>query len=188
MSKPLFGKKTFIFLTTLILLSSISVSAFAYVTSGKKWPSSAITYYIISGTPFYGYSGAISTATGWWDSKTDVSLTGQSNGNISVMAADYGYTSWDGITQSNSYTDTKTYYAAYISLNRYHTDGYISSGNTLRLTLVTAHEFGHALGLSHAISGFPMMFGADVWNAYQENNSLANGPTQDDIDGINSIY
>lgn len=64
------------------------------------------------------------------------------------MAADYGYTSWDGTTQRNYYTDTNYIYAAYISLNRYHTDSYISSGNQLRLNLVTAHEFGHALGLT----------------------------------------
>lgn len=188
MRKSLLIKKTFMFFITLILLLSISITAFAYVTSGQKWPSSSISYYIISGTPFVGYSGAISTSVGWWNSKTDAYLYGESDGAISVMAADYGVTSWDGTTQRNWHASSNYYYAAYISLNRYFTDEYIAEGNQLRLNLVTAHEFGHALGLNHATYNFPIMFGSDVWTAYLNNNSLANGPTTDDINGINSIY
>lgn len=134
-----------------------------------------------------GYSGTISTAVGWWDSKTDVSLYNSSTSNLIVVANNYGYTSWDG--QSDYGWDNNNYFLySTLKFNRYHTDGYISSGNQLRLNLVAAHEFGHSLWLDHNMTDFVMMFGGDVWNAYLQNNSLANGPAFDDINGMNSIY
>lgn len=188
MSKSKISQKTIIMIvTTFTLIVCMQNFVFAYSLAGPKWPSSSIAYTV--NVPV-SYSSEVTDAAYWWSSLTDANLYSSSSANVSVVASDYGYTSWDGQT-SRSYTTnwlgTQTYTSATQKLNRYFTDSY-DMNNPLRLKLVIAHEFGHVLGLNH-VGGYHMMYGSDVWVAYQNNMSLGvNGPTYDDFNGVNALY
>jgi len=63
----------------------------------------------------------------------------------------------------------------------------MASYSPFHVQLVTAHEFGHEISLAHVYS-YVMMYGNDVWVAYQNNGNLAWGPQADDIEGVNARY
>lgn len=169
-----------LFLGTLILLQARSAFAYAYMGSGK-WPTSVIPYAIHPSVPS-SHVILIEGAAKWWTDLTDVSLPRQSQNKITVYEYDYGNTSWDGISYVQPGWNS-TFQYGNLQLNHYFTKSYPA----LRVKLVAAHEFGHLLSLAH-VDLYVMMYGNDVWQAYQRNNDLADGPQADDIAGVNNRY
>jgi len=146
-----------------------------------KWPTTSIRYAIGTDVPS-SHVAPIQNSAQWWTDKTDIDLIRDSSSQINALVYDYGYTSWDGLSYMNPGWNSTFQYGNF-QLNYYFTKDYSS----LHIQLVAAHEFGHELSLNH-VSSYVMMYGSDVWYAYQQNSDLANGPQQDDINGINNRY
>lgn len=175
-------KKRFMVLLTFILLLTSTSSVFAYSLFGGKFSSKYIKYAIETSVPT-SYVAPIQNAASMWYNSTHVYLTQGGSNVITVYAYGYGNTGWDGVSFMNPSWTSSTYTYGTIQLNRTYADSY----SDLHKKLVTCHEFGHELGLAH-VSSYVMMYKSDVWNAYLSNNSLANSPAQDDINGVNSLY
>lgn len=166
-------------ITMFFAFSNVAL-AYAYMGSGK-WSSSTVNYAIDTSVPS-SYDSIIEEAADWWTTSTDINLVRNSNSTINVYAYDYGQTGWDGYSNMNPDWNSAFSYGNF-QLNTYYTSSYSS----LRLKLVSAHEFGHELSLDH-VYGYNIMYVDNVWVAYQNNSNLQNGPQQDDIDGVNARY
>lgn len=178
-------KLKYITLFTLLIISVFYIQVYGYNYLGTgKWSSGNVNYAISVDTPS-GYVNPIIWAAEMWTNNSDYKLTRNNSSQINVYAYNYGITDWDGITYINSKNPpiNETYSYANIQINRRYADSY----DDLRKKLVICHEFGHTASLAHEVV-YTMMYGDDVWEAYQNNNNLRYSPAQDDINGVNNRY
>ena len=179
-------KSKYIAFSVLLIISVFCIQVYAYNYMGTgKWPSPNVNYAISSDVPS-DYVNPIVWAAEMWTNNSEYKLTRNNSSQINVYAYNYGSTSWDGITYINGITDppiNQTYSYANIQINRAKADSY----DDLRKKLVVCHEFGHTASLAHEVA-YTMMYGRDVWKAYENNNNLRYRPDPDDITGINNRY
>lgn len=161
------------FLLTCVFTIAITTTAFATVplipyASSYKWatPTDIKWYYTQQGT--YDYSSSILAACNAWEYSTSkFNYSENFNYNWHVFSKNYGYTSWDGIT---NYITKET------KINDYHYSDF--AANTTELV---SHELGHCNGLGDSYDDLLVLM---RWQGY----SGSAIPTASDLATINLLY
>jgi len=159
-------------------------TALAYNTYGwaLRWTDMGYQFYSNGGMAFpTGAQANVDQAASEWSQQpTPVTLARDPNNPIIFV---FSYSANDGLNgQGGCYTwgnNPNECAVGYIELNFYY------SSNPAENTSV--HEFGHAMGLDHSCVGNSVMSGPQP-NCQNQGYSYMNTPTQDDVDGLNSVY
>ncbi|XP_061196591.1 matrilysin-like [Saccostrea echinata] len=158
-----------------------------FVAIGKKWPNKIISWKVNSYTeqlPKSEQRSAFENGLKYWSEVTPLKFketTGNADIKISFGKGNHGdgkYNAFDGrgsvLAHAFFPTNGETHFDD-DELWTYQKDG-------TELQTVSAHEFGHALGLSHSREPESLM--APFYKGYDPDMTLH----QDDINGIQSIY
>lgn len=163
-----------------------------YRTIGAKWPGSTVTWKIAGYTydlPRESQRRAYYNAFAKWANVANLNFREVSGNQDADILISYGrYHHGDGAPfDGRGRTLAHAYFPGNspISGDTHFDDDEDFTENTpegTNLEIVAAHEFGHALGLSHSQVSEALM--APFYQGYDPNYSLH----QDDINGIRSLY
>lgn len=177
-------KKLLIFILCTFLTFAIVQQVYAYSLLGGKHQTNNITYVIRDFNGTYDKVGKhLNTAISEWNAtSTKISfsaLSGTGRPQIVIKSDDYGNTGWSGrATNYREWVTFGDYVDSVVQGNLYYLNqtGYDSND----VKGVWSHELGHALGLGHVSGSNKLMYDNDGRTVYK--------PTQDEIDGVNSLY
>lgn len=159
---------------------AVFMSSQVYATrlGGKFVQSGTTTYLKFSYGGAHNYYGNVwQGAANWRATPTDIDIQPWPGAPSAIHIDVYDtYTSdtWWGATFFNP-CSTCTYHRNYFYLN----ERTLKSESDFTRTKVATHEFGHAIGLAHAISGTSIM---------QQGHLSFNTPRTYDINDVNWIY
>jgi len=173
-------KKLTTFCLVVMLALFLCSSAYAFVTTGMKWASNSLTYYVsFTGTGRLEYVLGAADFT----SSTNINLSQTSSSSsydILCTTANLSLVDWDGYAYwsgSGSVTTSATLY-----LNGTYTNSY----STNKRLSVASHEFGHALGLGDLSSGNARLMNGYTYNRFEVYGVYT--PTIGEITGIAYLY
>ncbi|XP_036379355.1 collagenase 3-like [Megalops cyprinoides] len=161
-----------------------------YSTSPTKWPTNKLTYRIENYTPDMSVSevdSAIEKALQVWAQVTPLRFTRMYSGIADIMisfgAREHGdYYPFDGPNGILAHAfDPSVGIGGDTHFDEDET--FTSGSNGYNLFLIAAHEFGHALGLSHSDDPGALMFPT---YSYSDPKSFI--LPMDDVKGIQSLY
>lgn len=164
-----------------------------FVAQGNKWATTALRYGFVEFTPDLTAAqvrDAVSAAFGYWAAVTPLTFTEVANASnpeirIRFVAGDHGDGSaFDGPSGVLAHAFYPPPNGGDLAGDTHFDEAETWSVNLpatgIDLHTVAAHEFGHALGLAHSTVAGALMY------------PFYGGPhrslSQDDIDGIQSIY
>ena len=170
-----------------------SQSAAAYVLEGPRWPGQAaphtccatLTYRNIA-PDARDFNAGTMGANAWNTSPAQVYLKTSLTGDITFEEANSASLQWDGLTTWSTYVGGNgvTYFKAgmTIQVNDYFLRGY----SPAMAQSVSAHEFGHSVGLGHN-------YGCVLMNPYTNARFISacgyvSTPQADDVNGANALY
>ncbi len=191
------GLKRFVQAVLVIIVSMAMVflvvtPANAYSLEGPRWPGQpgagtccvSLTYRNLAGDSIV-YNAGTAAGTAWTDSAALAVFSTSSTSNIDYGEANDSSVSWDGITLWNTHTSGGTTYfndGMIVQLNYY----YVQSYTPAKAQSVSAHEFGHALGLGHNSSC--VLMNPNTPSRYSSWCGYINTPQSDDVNGVNAQY
>jgi len=181
--QPFMKSRTIKYTTVIVLTISLIIAAVpslvcAYTLSGYSWDDvTPLKYKKDSGMSAASSTAWSSSVSDWQPSDANFQLD---SSNYEVYLSDT-YNSgigWDGITVLT--TSGTTILSASAYLNTYYTSSYAVT----QRRSVSGHELGHVLGLDEH-SGWVLMEPSTYnrWHLY-----YIYTPTQDDFNGVNSMY
>ena len=165
----------------------------AYTLEGARWsgqPSpgvccAQITYRNLAGDA-KDFNAGTQGAAAWNNSSALVWLSTTSAAHINFEEANNSGVGWDGLTSWTTYTggDGRTYFSVgmTVQVNHYHLKNY----TVAQAQSVSAHEFGHALGLGH--NNACVLMNPYTSTRYGSSCGYINVPKTDDVSGVNSLY
>ncbi|MCH5275932.1 MAG: matrixin family metalloprotease [Lachnospiraceae bacterium] len=165
-----------------VLFLGISITTYAYYTSGYIWPSSTISYYYESYNSLRGKTYFQIGANGW--TGTDVNFVSGTAGNHNILCTETNQpkVGWDAITAIT--VNGKYYTSNTIQINTALTQTYNDDG---ALRSVIIHEFGHCLGLGD--SGDAVIMNGYTWGDGSRYGYYRITTIQaDDKNGANALY
>jgi hypothetical protein len=124
-------------------------------------------------------------ATAWNNSPGLVLFDTSLSFHFTYDEADNSSVGWDGLTSWTTYKGSNgvTYFKSMsVQVNYYYSKNY-TSGQTQS---VSAHEFGHALGLGHSSACVLMNGYTNI--RYSSSCNYINTPLSDEINGVNALY
>jgi hypothetical protein len=169
------------------------VPANAYTLEGARWsgqPSpgaccAQITYRNLAGDS-KDFNSGTQGAAAWNNSSALVWLSTSSAADINFQEANNSGVSWDGLTSWTTYTggDGHTYFSPgmTVQVNNYYLKNYTAA----KAQSVSAHEFGHALGLGH--NSACVLMNPYTSTRYSSSCGYINVPVTDEVSGVNSLY
>ncbi|XP_058874839.1 collagenase 3-like [Acipenser ruthenus] len=166
------------------------VEQYSTFPGGLKWPTNSLTYRIENYTPDMSHSDvnkAIEKAFQVWSKVTPLKFTRLTRGTadirISFGARDHGdFYPFDGPEGTLAHAFAPA--AGIGGDTHFDEDETFSVGSAgYNLFLVAAHEFGHALGLSHSQDP-----GALMYPIYSYTDTSNYALPRDDVRGIQSLY
>ncbi|XP_033859122.1 collagenase 3-like [Acipenser ruthenus] len=166
------------------------VEQYTIYPGGLKWPTNSLTYRIENYTPDMSNSDvnkAIEKAFQVWSKVTPLKFTRLTSGTadirISFGARDHGdFYPFDGPEGILAHAFAPA--AGIGGDTHFDEDETFSAGSAgYNLFLVAAHEFGHALGLSHSQDP-----GALMYPVYSYTDTSNYALPRDDVQGIQSLY
>lgn len=185
---------TFCIAIALVWLSLLPcVAANAYTLEGARWsgqPSpgvccAQITYRNLAGDA-KDFNSGTQGAAAWNNSSAPVWISTSSAPHIYFEEADNSGVGWDGLTSWTTYTggDGRTYFSVgmTVQVNNYYLKNYTAA----QAQSVSAHEFGHALGLGH--NSACVLMNPYTPTRYGSSCGYINVPKTDEVSGVNSLY
>lgn len=169
-----------------LALPPFTPQAAAYSTFGGSWggqpgPGGCCAHLVVNVAAAQQQADidAWNNARAAWNSSTALLYFDPGSSQLYALDTNRPDAAWDGFTD-NQPCLTCTYTTAYLYINFAYTQNYPPE----KTQSVAAHELGHTAGLAHA-DGCVLMVGDSTtrWDTCR-----VNGPQQDDVNGINSIY
>ncbi len=178
---------------TALLFGLTIPQASAYTLEGPRWPGQPTPPLCCASVTYRNWASDTSVwtaggdgATAWNSSPAPVLFSTAVIADINYYEANDSSVSWDGLTTYYYYTggDGKKYFSspASVQVNFYYTKNYVRA----KTQSVSAHEFGHALGLGH-MSTCTLMNGYTSIR-YSSSCGYIDIPQTDDVNGIKVLY
>lgn len=171
--------KVFAVLLTATALLTFPTAAFAYTTTGAKWPTKTLRIDVryVNGNFLSGINSAKTNYNG--STHVALSTTATSGPTWTAANSNYGATGWEAYSTWTSPFGITT--ACSMEANQWYLSG---TEPVTQLKVVWAHEMGHCLGLNH-VTGIHHVMYSSASGAYMDG---VTGLTSDEISGINSLY
>lgn len=184
----MFRKFTVIFISTIVILTTLCSSTYAYNLLGGKQRTTDLRV-IIKDSLYYKladsgthYVGLIQQSVSDWENSTEVlswEIILGAGGDMYFGGDDYGNIGWNArCTNYREYIWFGNYTSSILDLNFYNMDSRIDSYNKSTIS----HEIGHALGLDHVDSTNQIM------HTYGNPTRTVTTPQWDDIAGVVFLY